>query len=107
MEYQIIDHGPEHEQYFQGCGVAFTKFDMCFTGIGDNAKDAYEDAAEHACAHICSGPDGMPFSEALKKLDLANQLPMRPRGIRASDRLTREQMENGEIHWYVSIRIKF
>jgi len=53
LEVKIIDHGIEHEQYFQGCGVAFTKYDVCYTGIGSNASEALEDALEQAaCAGI-------------------------------------------------------
>lgn len=46
--YQVIDHGVEHSQYFQGCGVAFTEFVDCFTGIGDTAREALDDAIENA-----------------------------------------------------------
>ena len=46
MKYEIINHGPEHSQYFQGCGVSFTKFDTVTTGIGTNAKEAYENAID-------------------------------------------------------------
>jgi hypothetical protein len=45
-DYDIVDHGVENEQYFQGCGIAFTKFDECFTGIGDNFAEAISDALE-------------------------------------------------------------
>ena len=43
-EYEIIDHGIEHEQYYQGCGVAFTHFDYIHTGCGDSFNDALDDA---------------------------------------------------------------
>ena len=46
--YEIIDHGVEHEQYFQGCGVAFTEFEEVFTGTGDSPHEALEDALEQA-----------------------------------------------------------
>ena len=48
IAYEIIDHGVEHEQYFQGCGTAFTEFTDVYTGIGDTPKDALEDALESA-----------------------------------------------------------
>lgn len=44
--FEIIDHGVENSQYFQGCGVAFTEFTDVATGIGDSAADALEDALE-------------------------------------------------------------
>jgi len=45
-EFELIDHGIEHSQYFQGCGVAFTLFDNVVTGIGDNPAEAIEDCLE-------------------------------------------------------------
>ena len=47
-DWQWIDHGIEHEQYFQGCGVSFTEFTDCYTGIGASAQEAADDAAEQA-----------------------------------------------------------
>jgi len=35
-DYSITDHGVEHSQYFQGAGVACTKWDDCATGIGNS-----------------------------------------------------------------------
>lgn len=45
-DYQIDDLGVEHSQYFQGVGVMGTKYDEVFTGIGDSAKEAVEDALD-------------------------------------------------------------
>lgn len=47
-DYQIVDHGVEHVQYFQGAGVSFTRFtdDTCYTGVGDSPAEALEDALE-------------------------------------------------------------
>lgn len=47
--YEVIDHGIEHSQYFQGCGVAFTEYADCFTGCGNDASEALDDAIESAC----------------------------------------------------------
>lgn len=44
IEYEIISHGIEHPDYFQGCGTSFTGFDLCVTGIGDTEREALEDA---------------------------------------------------------------
>lgn len=33
-DYQILNHGVENSQYFQGCGVAYTTFSEVTTGIG-------------------------------------------------------------------------
>ncbi len=52
-DYQIVNHGIENEQYFQGCGVCFTKFEYVATGIGSSPCLALEDALEQAaqCGH--------------------------------------------------------
>lgn len=36
----------DHEQYWQGHGVAFTDYDECATGCGDTLREAFEDALE-------------------------------------------------------------
>jgi hypothetical protein len=45
-DFEVIDHGVDHEQYFPGCGVALTEFTDCATGTGESAHDALEDALE-------------------------------------------------------------
>jgi hypothetical protein len=42
----IIDHGVEHPDYFQGCGVSFSKFTHVVTGIGSSLFEAIEDCLE-------------------------------------------------------------
>ena len=86
-DYQILDHGIESEQYFQGCGTFGTKFDDCFTGIGESAYDALDDALEQA-AMSDYDVDGIP-----------NDL--------SKDKIEREEDSDGdERHYYVSIRLK-
>lgn len=95
--YQIDNLGPDHEQYFQGAGVSFTKYDDVAVGIGDNAVEAYQDAVE------------ILFQDA--RSDVRNtfllKLPRRPRGITARQRLTAAQSRNGEFHWYVAVYVKW
>lgn len=45
-QFELIDHGIENSQYFQGCGTAYTKFTDVATGIGDNPAEAIEDALD-------------------------------------------------------------
>ncbi len=47
--YEIVRHGIEYPDYFQGCGVSFTDFDEVQTGIGDTEREAFEDALEQTC----------------------------------------------------------
>lgn len=46
VEYELIDHGVDTPDYFQGCGVALTPYSYVVTGIGDNPSEAIEDALE-------------------------------------------------------------
>lgn len=45
-EHEIIDHGVENSQYFQGCGVAYTRFEEVWTGIGSSPREALDDALD-------------------------------------------------------------
>lgn len=50
--YEIIDHGIENSQYFQGCGTTYTDFGYVVTGIGGNSYDAIDnclDQIENVC----------------------------------------------------------
>lgn len=44
--YQVIDHGIDGSQYFQGCGVCFTDYDQVATGCGNDFHEAFEDALD-------------------------------------------------------------
>jgi len=89
-KYEIIDHGWDNSQYFQGCGTAYTDFDNVVTGVGDNAKKAYCDAVEQMWM-IESNADMVRL-----------HLPTRPYGIRAKNKVP--ACANDECYWYVSIR---
>lgn len=88
-QYEIVNHGYNHSQYFQGCGTYGTDFDHVVTGCGYNAKEAYEDAAEQ-------------IAMAGHKINL----PTRPRGINAKDKVPAQLAEDeyNEVYFYVSIR---
>ncbi len=53
-EFQVIDHGIEHNQYFRGCGTSHTIYSECVTGCGENATEAIEDALEQIAMHLGS-----------------------------------------------------
>jgi hypothetical protein len=90
MDYEIINHGYMDPDYFRGCGVAFTKFDYYETGVGSNAKEAYDDAVDK----IYLSHDNTEKVDKLK-------LPKRPHGIRKSDKVPARWEDS---MWYVSIR---
>jgi len=87
-EFEIINHGKHHSQYFQGCGVSFTEWQDCTTGASSDAKLAYDDAVE-----------------LLSSIYDVSILPKRPRGINA--KLRTSTRDNEEVYVYVSIRFKF
>ncbi len=88
--YEIDDLGVDHSQYFQGAGISYTVFNDVAVGVGTNAKEAYNDAVE-----------------VLSQDWDTNRLPKHPRGIRASDSLTEEEMsEEPEFWYYVAIRVR-
>ncbi len=100
--FQVVDHGIEHSQYFQGCGTAFTEYDECVTGCGDNAIEALEDAIESA------RQNGARFTEEetesmLGELSGHKFSPSVQEQVEATgaDELTESDME---LYYYVSIR---
>lgn len=96
-EYQIVDHGPDGESYFPGCGVAFTRFDEVFSGIGDTAGEALADALNQA-SESCdlSSQHSAAIDNEWLEAEWANRPAARP-GEEVGD----------EWHYYVSIRVKF
>lgn len=93
-DYEVIDHGPEWEDYFQGCGVSFSEFTDVATGIGDSRFEAYEDAVEQ----LATGgwdTDSLPSGkEAIT------------RDVGPDAKLTRQQRASDGCHWYVSVRVR-
>jgi hypothetical protein len=53
-DYEIVDYGIEGASYFQGHGVAFTRYQYCALGAGDTYAEALEDALDQAA---CDGFD--------------------------------------------------
>ena len=87
-DFEFVRHGIEHEQYFQGCGVAFTRWTNAVTGIGSTEAEAFDDALEmlaqmEDCTSELMHDAELEFSR-IKDLD--------------------EELADGECHYYVSIR---
>ena len=47
VAFEIVDHGIQNAQYFQGCGTSFTDYTDVATGIGDTFSEALDDALEN------------------------------------------------------------
>lgn len=65
-DYEIIDHGLQHSQYFPGCGVAFTRFSHVVTGIGETAFEAALDAIEQIHALGDYDTDGIEIAQLVR-----------------------------------------
>lgn len=95
--YQILRHGVEHSQYFQGCGTSFTSFDNADTGIGDTEKEAFEDALE------CIAMSESFEAGEIERLESENT-EWDSRDVQTVLGASDEDMEDSECHWHVSIR---
>jgi hypothetical protein len=45
-DFEIVYHGIDFPDYFQGCGVSGTEFDHVATGIGNTPREAIDDCLE-------------------------------------------------------------
>ena len=120
--FKILDHGVEHSQYFQGCGISHTPFTDVATGIGDTPGEALDDALEQL-AQSDWDVETIERSEAAK--------PLRASTVEAHTDCEQEccdacssALENGscptgcanfdqrawhddcELHYHVSVRVK-
>jgi len=97
----VVDHGFDAEQYFQGCGASFTEFDECATGIGDTAREAFDDALE-SLAQNDWDVTGIPNrGRGFSRLTVRGYL--KGLGFSKSDI---EAGDGSETYAYVSIRVK-
>ena len=101
QNFEILNHGIDHCQYFPGYsvlkdlgyGVSGARWTHAIVGAGGNAREAYLDALEQTWSTL-SGVDE-------KSLD---KLPSRPRGIRVRDKVPADA--NEECYWYVILLLK-
>ena len=91
--FEIINHGVEHSQYFQGCGIAFTKYEDIATGCGDNAKAALEDALESLAQNEWD------TKKIKNELSEESQIP------KVEDSENGEWNESNDVYHYVSVRV--
>jgi hypothetical protein len=89
-EFELVDHGIEHPDYFQGCGVAFTQFAFCATGIGANPADALEDLLEMV-TQTGNGWDTEDLEARILKDVGLLKMPNRP-------------LAKGETYYHISLR---
>ena len=96
-EYQIVDHGFESPDYFQGCGTAFTNFDDVATGCGDTAKAAFDDALDNLAQS--------DWNVSGIKNNISNRMTVRGY-LRRLGGLSKQDIEDSETQYYVSVRVR-
>ena len=67
-DYSIDDEGPVSPQYWQGVSTSFTHYDDVYTGVGDNAREALENALDIAAMDgwdVDAIPNDMPETPTL------------------------------------------
>ena len=95
-DYELLDHGIDHAQYFQGCGTAFTKFDHVVTGCGSNFAEALDDALDIVAQ------DGFDADELDFRMRIDEDLQEWP--TEPNTDKYHEENEDSEMYYYVSIR---
>lgn len=95
-EFEVVDHGISHSQYFQGCGLSFTDYEGIATGCGNDPRESVDDALEQLA---CGGWD----VEGMEKRIVADgwfgnrrKIPAKPSVPARSD----------DCYYYLSIRVK-
>lgn len=94
-DFELRDHGIEHEQYFQGCGTALTGYEDCATGCGDNPREAVDDALE-CLAQIGWDTEGMEARIRADCWPCCRTIPTRPCVPASAE----------DSHYYVSILVR-
>ena len=90
-DWELVDLGIDHEQYFAGFGVAFTDYTDCVVGIGDNPREALDDALENADQEI-------DIAEIFKLYpDFLDAAKMQAASVEPTE-------ENEEQHYYIGLR---
>jgi len=97
--YQLVDHGIDHAQYFPGCGVAFTEYEVCYTGCGSNFAEAIEDVLDQIALDGDYDIEGL---EARIKRDYGLEKWLTEPN---TDKYC-EENEDCELSYYLSIRLK-
>lgn len=93
-EFQLVNHGIEHSQFFQGCGVSFTPFDNVATGIGDNPAEAIDDCLEQMAMN---GWEVEGMETRIKAQEGLEEIPLTPNAYELHG-------SNSELHYHVSFR---
>lgn len=105
MEIEILNHGIEHSQYFQGCGTSFTRWQHVATGVGDTLIDALEDALEMALSGVGAVEDDKELVRLVRESPECAEWSQ-DTGSAHDDCVGSDQRDHAEceLHYFVSIR---
>ena len=119
--FEIVDHGIDNAQYFQGCGVSRTKFSDVAIGCGDNPAAALSDALETLAqdgwdvSKVEASAEGIAYLNADKPSasdEVRAQLEAdNPQGNNESDADYSARIDeyhsncDSELYYYVSVRV--
>lgn len=96
-DYQIIHHGIMLPDYFQGCGISGTDYTHVATGIGQTAREAFDDACEQlACDGIET--DSIHFVGQRGR-------PLTVAGYLKSQGIVQDENDDSS-YFYVSVRVQ-
>ena len=95
-DFELVDHGIKHSQYFQGCGAA--SFRHVATGIGNNPSDAIDDCLEQMAM---DGFETEDMDDRIIAQEGWKVMPLTP-SIDITD--DRREKEACEMWYHVSIR---
>lgn len=109
--FEIVDHGIEHSQHLQGCGVSFTKFTDVATGIGDSAAEALEDALDQLAMGADYDPSDLDDIATSAKGRALTASTIDAHDYCEPDEHTEdcddpEWHADCELHYFVSVRVK-
>jgi hypothetical protein len=99
-DYSVHDHGIMYSDYFQGVSTYLTRWDDVYTGNGENAHEALDDALDNAAT------DGWDVRTVQNEFD-----PESPDNVQNSIRQNNPDMEDDDdaadgVYYYVSIFVR-
>lgn len=74
LEFEIVQHGLEGDQYFQGCGVSGTDYENVVTGCGNSEQEALIDAIEMMATNHDLELDMSDLEEELDSMNTVDQV---------------------------------
>lgn len=93
-EFELVDIGIEHEQYFKGFGYCHSQFDNCAVGIGNDPREALDDCLENIA---CQG-----YETEQMESDILAEYPAFSDAKAISDGTVPSNFEDS--HYYIGIR---